>query len=149
MGFSDAPGKEVHVYLAVLAGMLWLLTRHFADERNQEWAPLGILAGGLIGLQMGTLEIGILAGTFGFLLWSKRESGERIVWISSGAALMLFSSWASLLAVTYAAIGLIAFVSPLVLIDEQDIAQMTQESLRSCIGVVTQDTSLLLSLIHI
>ena len=30
-----------------------------------------------------------------------------------------------------------------VLIDEQDIAQMTQESLRSCIGVVTQDTSLL------
>ena len=30
-----------------------------------------------------------------------------------------------------------------VLIDEQDIAQMTQESLRSHIGVVTQDTSLL------
>ena len=30
-----------------------------------------------------------------------------------------------------------------VLIDEQDITQMTQESLRSCIGVVTQDTSLL------
>ena len=29
------------------------------------------------------------------------------------------------------------------MIDEQDIAQMTQESLRSCIGVVTQDTSLL------
>ncbi len=120
LGFSDAPGMEVHVYLAVLAGMLWLLTRHFADERNQEWAPLGILAGSLIGLQMGTLEIGILAGTFGFLLWSKRESGERVVWISSGAALMLFSSWASLLAVTYAAIGMIAFVSPLFFIDEQD-----------------------------
>ena len=30
-----------------------------------------------------------------------------------------------------------------ILIDEQDIAQMTQESLRSYIGVVTQDTSLL------
>mgnify|MGYP002844310508 CR=1 FL=1 len=120
LGFSDAPGMEVHVYLAVLAGMLWLLTRHFADERNQEWAPLGILAGCLIGLQMGTLEVGILAGTFGFLLWSKRESGERVVWISSGAALMLFSSWASLLAVTYAAIGMIGFVSPLFFIDEQD-----------------------------
>jgi len=120
LGFSDAPGMEVHVYLAVLAGMLWLVTRHFADERNQEWAPLGILAGGLIGLQIGTLEVGILAGTFGFLLWSKRESGERIVWISSGAALMLFSSWASLLAVTYAAIGMIAFVSPLFFINEQD-----------------------------
>ena len=120
LGFGDAPGIEVHVYLAVLAGMLWLLTRHFADERNQEWAPLGILAGGLIGLQMGTLEVGILAGTFGFLLWSKRESGESIVWISSGAALMLFSSWASLLAVSYAAFGMIAFISPLFFINEQD-----------------------------
>ena len=35
---------------------------------------------------------------------------------------MLFSSWASLLAVTYAAIGMIAFVSPLFFIDEQDTA---------------------------
>ena len=39
LGFSDAPGMEVHVYLAVLAGMLWPITRHFADDSNQEWAP--------------------------------------------------------------------------------------------------------------
>ena len=118
LGFSDAPGMEVHVYLAVLAGMLWLLARHFADERNQEWAPLGILAGGLIGLQMGTLEVGILAGTFGFLLWSKRESGERIVWMSSGVLLMLFSYWAFLLTTTYAIVGMLLFLSPLFLIKD-------------------------------
>ena len=118
LGFSDAPGMEVHVYLAVLAGMLWLLTRHFADEQNQEWAPLGVLAGCLIGLQMGTLEVGILAGTFGFLLWSKRESGERIVWMSSGVLLMLFSYWAFLLTTTYTIVGMLLFLSPLFLIKD-------------------------------
>ena len=120
LGFGDAPGIEVHVYLLVLAGMLWLLTRHFADERNQEWAPLGIFVGGIIGTQVGSLEVGILAGTFGFLLWSQRESSERVVWVSSGAALMLFSSWASLLVVTHAAIGMIVFVSPLFFFDEEN-----------------------------
>ena len=115
LGFSDAPGMEVHVYLAVLAGMLWLLTRHFADERNQEWAPLGILAGGLLGLQVGSFEVGILAGTFAFLLWSQQDSNERVIWMSSGVMLMLFSYWAFLLSTLYAVIGMLIFLSPLFL----------------------------------
>ncbi|MEE2758829.1 MAG: cytochrome c biogenesis protein CcsA [Candidatus Thermoplasmatota archaeon] len=113
LGFSDAPGIEVHLYLTVLAAMLWLLTRHFAKDCDQEWAPLAILAGGIIGLQIGTLEVGILAGTFGILLWSQRESSERVVWMSSGVMLMLFSYWAFLLTTNHAIIGMALFLAPL------------------------------------
>ena len=56
--------KSTFTY-SVLAGMLCHFTRHFADDSNQEWAPLGILTGALMGLQIGTLEVGILAGVFG------------------------------------------------------------------------------------
>ncbi|GIS43632.1 MAG: hypothetical protein Ct9H90mP16_07020 [Candidatus Poseidoniales archaeon] len=115
LGFGDAPGIEVHLYLLVLAGMLWLITRHFADNSNQEWAPLAILTGALLGLQIGTLEVGILAGVFGFLLWSQRDSGERVVWMSSGVMLMLFSYWAFLLTSIYAVIGMLLFLAPLFL----------------------------------
>jgi len=115
LGFGDAPGVEVHLYLLVLAGMLWLITRHFADNSNQEWAPLAILTGALLGLQIGTLEVGILAGVFGFLLWSQRDSGERVVWMSSGVMLMLFSYWAFLLTSIYAVIGMLLFLAPLFL----------------------------------
>ena len=76
---------------------------------------LGILTGALLGLQIGTLEVGILAGVFGFLLWSQRESGERVVWMSSGVMLMLFSYWAFLLTSIYAVIGMLLFLAPLFL----------------------------------
>jgi len=120
LGFEDAPGIEVHLYLLILASMMWLGTRHFANRRDQELAPLAILVGGLIGLQIGTLEVGVLMGVFGFLLWSQRTSKERVVWMAAGVMLMLFSYWAFLLPVTYSVIGMLLFLSPMFLLGDQD-----------------------------
>jgi len=120
LGYDDAPGIEVHLYLLMLIGMVWLGTRHFANERHQEWAPLAILLGALIGLQLDTLEVGVLAGVFGFLLWSQYKSNERVVWMAAGVMLMLFSYWAFLLTVTYSVIGMLLFLSPMFLLGDQE-----------------------------
>ena len=120
LGFQDGAGLEVHLYLLILFGMMWLGTRHFANSEEQEWAPLAILAGGLLGTWIGSLEVGILTGVFAFLLWNQLASGERVVWMAAGVMLMLFSYWAFLLSTVYAVIGMLGFLSPMFLIGDQE-----------------------------
>ena len=120
LGFQDGAGLEVHLYLLILFGMMWLGTRHFANSEEQEWAPLAILAGGLLGTWVGSLEVGILTGVFASLLWNQLASGERVVWMAAGVMLMLFSYWAFLLSTVYAVIGMLGFLSPMFLIGDQE-----------------------------
>jgi len=120
LGFDDAPGIEVHLYLLILACLLWLGTRHFANTEEQKWAPLAILGGGLLGLWVNTLEVGILAGVFAFLLWSQKDSKERVVWMAAGVMLMLFSYWAFLLTVIPTVIGMLVFLLPMFLMGDQE-----------------------------
>lgn len=121
LGFNDGAGLEVHLYLLMLFGMMWLGTRHFANPAEQEWAPLAIIAGGILGSWMGAIEVGILAGVFAFLLANQYETKERVVWMTAGVMLMLFSYWAFLLSMKTAIIGMIGFLSPLFLLsDEED-----------------------------
>ena len=120
LGFNDPAGIEVHLYLLILAGLMWLGTRHFANTEEQEWSPLAILAGALLGSWMGTLEVGILTGVFAFLLWNQYATKERVVWMTAGVMLMLFSYWAFLLTVIPAVIGMIGFLSPMFLMEDQE-----------------------------
>ena len=120
LGFGDAPGIEVHLYLLILTCLMWLGTRHFANTEEQKLAPLAILGGALLGYWMGTLEVGILAGVFAFLLWSQRDTKERVVWMAAGVMLMLFSFWAFLLTVIPTVIGMIAFLLPMFLMGDQE-----------------------------
>ena len=120
LGFQDGAGLEVHLYLLTLFCMMWLGTRHFANSEEQEWAPLAIIAGALLGSWMDTVEVGILAGVFAFLLWNQYASKERIVWMAAGVMLMLFSYWAFLLTVTATIIGMLCFLSPMFLMGDQE-----------------------------
>ncbi|MDE0573994.1 MAG: cytochrome c biogenesis protein CcsA [Candidatus Poseidoniales archaeon] len=120
LGFDDPAGLEVHLYLLIIAGLMWLGTRHFANTEEQEWAPLAILVGALIGSWMGTLEVGILAGVFAFLLWNQRAAKERVIWMIAGVMLMLFSYWAFLLEMIPAVIGMLGFLSPMFLLGDQE-----------------------------
>ena len=79
LGFDDPAGLEVHLYLLILFCLMWLGCRHFANSEEQEWAPLIIIAGALLGSWMGTLEVGILTGVFAFLLWNQSATKERVV----------------------------------------------------------------------
>ena len=120
LGFDDPAGLEVHLYLLIITGLMWLGTRHFANTEEQEWAPLAILVGALIGSWMGTLEVGILAGVFAFLLWNQRAAKERVIWMIAGVMLMLFSYWAFLLEMIPAVIGMLGFLSPMFLLGDQE-----------------------------
>jgi len=120
LGFNDGAGLEVHLYLLMLFGMMWLGTRHFANPTEQEWSPLAIIAGAIIGSWMGTIEVGILAGVFAFLLGNQYATKERVVWMTAGVTLMLFSYWAFLLSMTTAIIGMIGFLSPMFLLSDQE-----------------------------
>ena len=112
LGFNDAPGLEVHTYLLILGGLLWVLTRHFSSVKDQRLVPLAMISGAILGIAVDALEIGLLTGIFAFLLWSRRGNEDRIVWIASGVLLMLFSRWAFLLPIEYALIGVILFIIP-------------------------------------
>jgi hypothetical protein len=120
LGFNDGAGLEVHLYLLMLFGMMWLGTRHFANPTEQEWSPLAIIAGAIIGSWVGSIEVGILAGVFAFLLANQYATKERVVWMTAGVTLMLFSYWAFLLSMTTAIIGMIGFLSPMFLLSDQE-----------------------------
>ena len=120
IGFNDAPGLEVHTYLLILTGLLWILARHFSTERDRWMVPFAMLGGAILGIAIETLEVGLLAGIFGLLLWSRRDCDDRIVWITSGVLLMLFSRWAFLLSIEYALGGVILFILPWILSKEGD-----------------------------
>jgi len=120
LGFQDGPGLEVHLYLLILFAMMWLGIRHFANSKMQEWAPVAILVGALLGTWMDTVEVGILAGAFAFLLWNQRTAKERVVWMSAGVMLMLFSYWAFLITMEPAIIGMLGFLSPMFLMDDEE-----------------------------
>ena len=122
IGFTDAAGLEVHVYLIVLALIMWLVVRHFASARVRDWTPLIMLIGSFVGVILESLEVGLLAGIFLFLMWSHRDSRERTIWMASGVMLMLFSSWAFLLPRTHAFIGMLIFLLPWLLDrDSEDV----------------------------
>ncbi|MDP6906569.1 MAG: cytochrome c biogenesis protein CcsA [Candidatus Thalassarchaeaceae archaeon] len=118
IGVSSSEGIEVHIYLIILAGLMWLLVRHFAKEKDKKIAPLSMIIGGILGLYIGSLEVGLLTGIFFFLLCSHGNSNERSVWIISGISLMLFSRWAFLISMEYALIGTIVFILPWLLSKE-------------------------------
>ena len=120
LGFNDGAGLEVHLYLLMLFGMMWLGTRHFANPTEQEWSPLAIIAGAIIGSWLGSIEVGILAGVFAFLLANQYATKERVVWMTAGVTLMLFSYWAFLLSMTTAIVGMIGFLSPMFLLSDQE-----------------------------
>ena len=120
LGIQDGAGLEVHLYLVILFCLMWLGIRHFANSEEQEWTPLVIIAGGLIGSWMGTVEVGILTGVFAFLLGNQYATNERVVWMTAGVTLMLFSYWASLLSVIPTVIGMVGFLSPMFLLGDQD-----------------------------
>lgn len=123
IGISDGAGVEVHLYLLLLAVLLVILVRTLAGSFSKSenpaitWGiPVAALGfGGIGGLLLGSVEVGLLTGAFGFLLWSRREDGEHVVWIIAGVALMLFASWAFLLPRNYAIIGMIGFLMPVIL----------------------------------
>ena len=118
LGFADPAGLEVHLYLLILAGMMWLGVRHFSNTDEQKLVPLAIIGGAFIGMWLDTLEVGILAGVFAFLLWNHRDSNSRFVWMTAGVLLMLFSFWAFLLTAVPAVIGMLFFLSPMFLGDD-------------------------------
>ena len=120
LGFADGPGLEVHLYLLILFCMMWLGTRHFANSTEQEWSPLAIIAGAILGSWMGTIEVGILTGVFAFLLANQYATKERVVWMTAGVTLMLFSYWAFLISMTTAVIGMFGFLSPMFLLSDQE-----------------------------
>ncbi|MDG1524954.1 MAG: cytochrome c biogenesis protein CcsA [Candidatus Thalassarchaeaceae archaeon] len=120
LGFQDGAGIEVHLYLLILFCMVWLGTRHFANSEEQEWSPLAIIAGALLGSWMGAVEVGILAGVFAFLLWNQYANDERVVWMTAGVTLLLFSYWAALLTVIPTIVGMIGFLSPMFLLGDQE-----------------------------
>ena len=120
LGFDDPAGLEVHLYLLILFCLMWLGCRHFANSQEQEWTPLIIIAGALLGSWMSTLEVGILTGVFAFLLWNQSATKERVVWMTAGVMLMLFSYWAFLLEMIPAMIGMIGFLSPMFLLGDQE-----------------------------
>jgi len=124
LGFSDSAGIEVHLYLLILFCLMWLGCRHFANSEEQEWSPLVIIAGALLGSWIGTLEVGILTGVFAFLLWNQSATKERVVWMTAGVMLMLFSYWAFLLEMIPAIIGMIGFLSPMLLWGDQEDPQL-------------------------
>ncbi len=120
IGISDGAGVEVHLYLLLLGALMVILLRTLAGSVSEgtkpvvTWGmPVGVLTvGALAGLLLDSVEVGLLTGAFGYLLWSRREDGERWVWIVAGVALMLFASWAFLLSRTYAITGMILFLLP-------------------------------------
>jgi len=122
LGFNDAPGLEVHLYLMVIAGMMWLMVRHLAGT-DREWTPIAMALGGAVGLYFDTLEVGIIAGTFAFLAYSQRGSNEKFIWIAAGVILMLFSAWAFLLPRVHAIVGMALFLVPW-LLEKEDEASL-------------------------
>jgi len=111
IGVGSSEGLEVHLYLLILVAIMWLTIRHLAGT-DREWAPVSMLAGVVLGLQFGTLEVGLLAGVFAFLMWSQRHSNERGIWMAAGVVLMLFSAWAFLLPRAEAFVGMVLFLLP-------------------------------------
>lgn len=124
IGIDSSEGLEVHLYLLLLAGLMWLGVRHLAG-RHREWAPVAMLAGAAVGLTFETLEVGLLAGVFGFLLWSQRDSQVRAVWMVAGVMLMLFSAWAFLLPRIEAFVGMVLFLAPWMLDKSAEDPQFT------------------------
>ncbi len=121
LGFDDPAGLEVHVYLAILFAILWAIIRHFANKKEQVWAPIVILIGAIIGNYLDAVEIGILAATFAFLFWSQRNSSERFVWMTSGILLMLFGFWSFLLSLQITVLGMVIFLLPWLLESEDEL----------------------------
>ena len=123
LGFEDPAGLEVHVYLAILFVLLWAGIRHFAKKNIQQWSPIVILVGAIIGNYLDAVEIGILASTFAFLYWNQNHSPERFVWMSAGILLMLFGFWSFLLSLQVTVIGMALFLLPWLIESEDATAQ--------------------------
>ena len=120
LGIQDGPGLEVHLYLFILFAIMWLGIRHFANSKMKEWAPVAILVGAFLGTLVDTVEVGILTGVFAFLLWNQYASKERVVWMTAGVMLMLFSYWAFLITMEIALIGMLIFLLPMFLMADQE-----------------------------